>query len=420
MSKIVFSNAWSYYNKGDASIALATVNAIHEILPDAEKTLLAVDHQSFVNNSESFNCKLKILPMVHTIPPFNRIFTLYSAISRYNSALTSFFGIIYLILQVSLFSFIRRKKSVLDNILTEIETADVIVAIGGNYLYSNKSFFNHILILIYGKFVKKKKIILLGHSIGPFNDVISSYLAKKILNHMDYILFRESLSDTYIKDNITKQIVSKISGDAAFLIPSPNTSNEYREPRIIAISIRKWFFRSPDKFQKYLVTMIKIIVALVKNNYRIYLIPFSYVGTAENDLELCNLVLMKLPDQIKNQVTILNIKNLSPYEIGDLMNELKIDALIATRLHSAILASIYNIPCIVISYQYFKGFGISKQIGLDDYVINIADINYDHLYTMLNNLLKNSKNIKKRLTISVRKMRQKTLNDYTLTIKRII
>ncbi len=420
MSKIVFSNAWSYYNKGDAAITLATVNAIHEILPDAEKTLLAVDHQSFANNSESFNCKLKILPMVHTIPPFNRIFTLYSAISRYNSALTSFFGIIYLILQVSLFSFIRRKKSVLDNILTEIETADVIVAIGGNYLYSNKSFFNHILILIYGKFVKKKKIILLGHSIGPFNDVISSYLAKKFLNHMDYILFRESLSDTYIKDNITKQIESKISGDAAFLIPSPNTSNEYREPRIIAISIRKWFFRSPDKFQKYLVTMIKIIVALVKTNYRIYLIPFSYVGTSENDLELCNSVLMKLPDQIKNQVTILNIKNLSPYEIGDLMNELKIDALIATRLHSAILASIYNIPCIVISYQHFKGFGISKQIGLDDYVINIADINYDQLYKMLNNLLKNSKNIKKRLNIFVSKMRQKTLNDYTLTIKRII
>jgi colanic acid/amylovoran biosynthesis protein len=419
IKKIVITNAWSFYNKGDAAIAIATVNKINEILPEAEKTLLAVDSNSFEKNKESFGNGIKILPMAHRFHPFNIIFTIFSVISSVNTLITSIVGIFYLLLQVALFPIFRRQNIVLDNILKEIESADLIVALGGNYLYSNKSFYNHLLILFYGIFIKKKKIILLSHSIGPFTDFVSTILAKLILNNVDAVIFREKLSYDYVSKNISKRHDYTISGDAAFLFHPLRNIEEVKEPKVIAISIRKWFFKSPHLFNNYLDTMIKIIHSLKEKKYRIYLIPFSYVGTSENDLELCNLVLKKIPENNENQVSILDIKDLSPSDIGNKMKEMNIDILIATRLHSAILAAIYNIPPIIISYQHFKAFGIGKQMGLEDYIIKMSDVNYDRITTMLNDLLENINAIKRELNDNVFKIWNETNNDYELLINRI-
>ena len=419
IKKIVITNAWSFYNKGDAAIAIATVNKIHDILPEVEKTLLAVDFNSFKNHKESFIDGLKILPMVHRLYPFNIIFTIFSVISSINTFVTSLLGIFYILVQVSLFPIFRRQNKVLDNILNEIESADLIVALGGNYLYSHKSFYNHLLILFYGKFIKKKKIILLSHSIGPFTDFVSTISAKLILNNVDAVVFREKLSCEYVSEKISKRRDYKISGDAAFLFHPWRNIEKVREPKVIAISIRKWFLKSPHLFNNYVETMIQIIHSLIQKKYRIFLIPFSYIGTYENDLEVCNLVLKKIPDNNENQVSILNIKDLNPSDIGDKMKEMNIDILIATRLHSAILASIYNIPSIIISYQHFKAFGIGKQIGLEDYVIKISDVNYNRIMTMLNDLLENINIVKSELEDNVFKIWNKTNNDYELLINRM-
>lgn len=422
MVKIVISNCWSFYNKGDAAIAIATANMVRELIPDANITILAVDAKSFIEHKDAFKGNIKILPMIHTISPFRNVFSVYSILAYPGRGISSFFGIFYLLSQLFLFPFVRRRNSVIDNVLSEIDSADLILAVGGNYLYANKSFFNHILILVYGKFLKKKKILLLGHSIGPFDDRISKYTAKKLLSYTDLIIFRENISKEYIYNNITKKINYEISGDAAFLLKSHKviTSNPQLETYKVGISIRKWFHRSPLRFKIYSDAMRDIIISLLNNNHRVYIFPFSYIGGSEDDLDVCESIYHGLPEDLKTNATIMNLAELSPTEIIDLLIKLEIDIFIATRLHSAILASLSNVPALIISYQHFKAYGISRQLGLEDYVINIGGINFDQLNSYVDNMLDRSVMLKNKLNKSTKEIRQKVLFTYSSAIKRMI
>ena len=44
---IVLTNAWSYYNKGDAAIVVSMIKNLDESFPMADFSLLAFDPESF-------------------------------------------------------------------------------------------------------------------------------------------------------------------------------------------------------------------------------------------------------------------------------------------------------------------------------------------------------------------------------------
>jgi colanic acid/amylovoran biosynthesis protein len=422
MSRIVVSNCWSFYNKGDAAIAIATVNTIHKVIPDAKVTLLAVDNQSFIEHPSAFDHKIDIYPMAHVITPFRQIFSAYSILGYPGRGVMSFIGILYLIVQLLLFPVIRRVNESFNKMLTEIDSADLIVGVGGNYLYANKSFFNHILILSYGKFIRKKKILLLGHSIGPFDDRISKFIAKKLLENVDFVVFRENMSKNYIRQNITDEFQHSVSGDAAFLLSHQGSKKIERksEKNRIGISIRRWFHRNPKIFHNYLDAAKEAIISLAKRNYDVFIVPFSYIEGTEDDIELCNSVYQEIPEDLRKNVHLLNLKKMTPSEIISSLIELEFDAFIATRLHSAILASLSNIPSLIISYQHFKAYGISRQLGLEEYVVNIGKVTFDGLNTSISNILQNSESLKNKVINSTKKIREKTLADYSSIVCKMV
>ena len=157
MPKIIISNCWSYYNKGDAAIAISTANYIHKKFKNYDITLLAVDSESFNDNINSFNYPIQILPMIHRVEPFQTIGKLYSGSFHYLKGIFSFIGIFYLIFQILLMSILCNFSSRAREIASEIENADLMIAIGGNYLWSNEGLYNHLIPIIYAKYFKKKK-----------------------------------------------------------------------------------------------------------------------------------------------------------------------------------------------------------------------------------------------------------------------
>lgn len=50
------------------------------------------------------------------------------------------------------------------------------------------------------------------------------------------------------------------------------------------------------------------------------------------------------------------------------------DYIIGTRFHSLIFSLSEHVPEIAISYDGYKSVGIMKDMKLDDYVIDIADV----------------------------------------------
>ena len=378
MPKIVISNCWSYYNKGDAAIALATAEYIHSKFENSEITLLAVDSQSFIDNNKNLNYPINILPMIHRIEPFRAIGKMYSGAFHYLNGVFSYFGLVYLIIQILCLMILSHISSVCHEISSEIENADLVIGVGGNYLWSNEGLYNHLIPLMYAKYIKKKKVVLLGHSIGPFNNRIDRLMIGLLLNKTDLTVFREKVSYQYIVDNSITVSNNLVLSDLAFLL-KPIFKDSYSKKPIIGFTIRKWLKKKPILFNNYIHAIVKLIEKLCDEGNNVYLIPFSYLPGEENDVEICNKVLELIKEDYRENIKRLDFKNLTPNQIIEKLSDLEISILVGTRLHSIILASLANIPSVIFSYQHFKALGISKQLGIREYLIKIEEVDYENL-----------------------------------------
>lgn len=419
MPKIVISNCWSFYNKGDAAITISTVNQIHKMFENYDITLLAVDSKSFVDHKESFKVPVKILPMIHVVQPFKNIRMLYSATLHYSKSYLPPIGSLYLILQLFLLSIISKFSRRVQEITSEIDQADLIIAVGGNYLWSNEGFYNQIIPLFYAKFLKKKKVIFLGHSIGPFKPGIDRWIAKLLFEKIDAIMFREEISYNYIYKNILPLKNGIVSSDLAFLLEHTR-SKEKMKKQIVGFTIRKWLKESPELFQRYLSSIIALIEMLSGKGYKVYLIPFSYLPGQENDVEICNLVLEMINTQHRNNVYKISWKNMSPIQIMENLHELDISILVGTRLHSVILASIAGIPSIIISYQHFKALGISKQLGIDNLLLKIDEMNFKVLKDKFFYLSENLESVDDKMSKSLINIREDIHSNMKAVLSQIM
>jgi len=404
--KIVITNCWSYYNKGDATITLATIKLIHKTVPNAEVTLLAFDHQSFIKHRRDIGDFVRVLPMpsiADSLCPIRILFNLASCIG-----LKGVFGSLFLIFSLASIHFLRLVDRTLDCALRSIDNSNLVIVVGGNYIYSHFGFYVHAIPITYARFVRKKKTIMLGHSIGPFEGAISRIISRIILSHMNLVVFREELSHSYVKENLKINLPNTfISCDMALFLRSPNTTYETLEsqPRV-GITARKWLFNRPNLYKRYIDSIVQTVFNLIKDGFEIYLIPFSYVKGGENDLEPCKSIYNKVSGKCSKRVHLLDVKEESPTSLVKVMRNLGLRIFIGTRMHSVLLASLAGIPSVIISYQHFKAHGISKQLGLRNYVIKIENIQPNKLIRCVNKLLKNHEEKRKNLIITVQQLKK--------------
>lgn len=366
---IVLTNAWSYYNKGDAAIVVSMIKNLDESFPMADFSLLAFDPESF-----ELSKKMGEIPQrVNILPEICCTRTFKSILSKDHAGTITLFLLLLLPIIVKVFQIF---DSSLNNTIRALKRADIIVSCGGNQLHSvaGFSFLRNLYPLIWGKLICKKPIMIFSQSIGPISGYLNQRILKFFLEHVDCITLRENFSERYLLDVLRIRNPNLlVTADATFMLDL-NPQNLQLKKRLrskkIGITLRQWFFFHRKFYHRY-IRVIASFIDYLKEVYdaEVVLFSFSQVLGFEDDLTACKEVYNLVRD--KNRLNIIQLRNLSLNEISKEL--LKINVLIGTRMHSVIFASILDIPSVAISYTHHKSEGISKMLGL------IKPLNMDNL-----------------------------------------
>ncbi len=186
--------------------------------------------------------------------------------------------------------------------------------------------------------------------------------------------------------------------------------------KIIGITVRPWRFHvmlNPEKkYENYINAIVYLINSLIKKNYKIALCNQSIgPNSHEDDRNAIKEVLNKVSK------ILFDNENLPCDELKSLYSNFY--AFIGTRFHSVIFSLTSFVPSIAIGYGGNKAKGIMSDFELDEYVIQIEDINNEILVDKFNQLEKHHNSIKTLLEIKanqVSKERKRLISAIKLSI----
>lgn len=405
--KIVITNAYTWFNKGDAGILLATIECLKKIYgQNVEFNILSFtpleDKKRYCTDKKIKNVYSNVLnphPYKHT------------KLGKIIAIVKLFFNMIYQLLMSKLN--INHLVKKYDNYKVLYE-ADLIVICGGGFLGGKK--FDSIMHLfqIYINTIFNKKNIMMGTSIEPVSNKFLKNITEKILNRVDYIFAREIYTFNYLKEFMNDDKFTLIP-DMAFMLDEiyekDNNIEKYKKcgKKIYGLTVRNWNFpneKDPkQKMEQYLYSIANLICEKTKNNEAVFVFVPQVIVDYGNDADVANEIMEMLPKNIKKNFIIVT-DDLSPTEIKKLIGNF--DFFIGTRMHSNIFATSMRIPTIAIAYEK-KTNGIMHMLGLDDYVIEMNNISYEKIKSVLKLAEENKKNIVKNLNEKISLIKQEIM-----------
>lgn len=249
-----------------------------------------------------------------------------------------------------------------------------------------------------------KDVYIMPNSFGPFEGPFVKKIVKKAFINCKFISVREEKSRDVVKNELGMDF--PVFPDLAFyLTPEKLTKKEslskYNIPTdetTVAITMRPYRFPNaadPEKaYNKFKQEMASLIDYLSENGYLPIIIEHTHAITShENDGESIREVLKLVKDDTRYKhisnpdINCRQLKNLYMH----------CSYIIGTRFHSLIFSLSEYVPGIAISYDGYKSIGIMKDMGLDDYVIDIGDVTKDRLEKMLKKVIQNEKEIKTKI-----------------------
>ena len=183
---------------------------------------------------------------------------------------------------------------------------------------------------------------------------------------------------------------------------------------VIALTLRKWDFPGSGKKQKedhnkkYLAELEKFCHDCYYSDGATFIIfPQSRgPGSFEDDRMISKTLFSRLEKTIPAPHLLYHDlpDDSSPYTIIDLLS--RADIALATRFHSALFALIAGTPVVSINYQH-KSEGIMKELGFENFCLEIEKINSKKIKRMVLYTLQNKDKI--RMTISKKLIKMRAL-----------
>ncbi len=370
-------------NKGDFAIIRETVNLLKVKWPDSRIKILNVDYDQRSLDDENKFRHLKKLKIEQYGAFFPKVFSGKKDLSSICAAIGNLGVSLWILTAACCFRksakyaiFGYRRGS-----FEAISLSDLIVLKGGSYIYSyggmkQMLFLYRMLFPVIIALLLGKKVVILGHSIGPVEGFLAKRLVKKSLNGCFKIILREELSFNYLVDKYGfKRDKLEVLPDIAFNIVEENIKSNIRGRKIkVGFTFKKWEFpyensrkARAELSENYIDVMKKVIKKLARD-YEIYFILHVFDDKA-------------ITEKIISSLNKIDIN----YMDGDYsIEELKeiyadLDVLVGTRTHSCIFSLCAGTPVVPIAYEEHKGYGIMRMVDEEMRVENIREITEEGL-----------------------------------------
>ena len=137
---------------------------------------------------------------------------------------------------------------------------------------------------------------------------------------------------------------------------------------------------------------------LIKNGYHLVFVAHTLGPSAHEDDRIA---LYKVINKLKEvgisntNYTFVDEPNLNCFSLTKLYSQ--VDYIIGTRFHSVIFAMTCLTPAIAISYSGHKTTGIMEDVGLEDYVVKIGEIDSAVLLDKFYKLIAESDKVKEKI-----------------------
>ena len=284
--------------------------------------------------------------------------------------------------------------------LSLVKSFDIILSIGGdNYGFmdtKNKIHHNTISLIRLGEYAlrKKKKFVIWGASIGPFDSApsIRDYFARH-LEKVTLITARESVTFNYLRSIGCANNVVQVADPAFLMAPSADIKPIPKRPDEVLLgvnfspaSIAHVFGNDDHAIAKLKLLLVESIRKLLGDkNLRIVFI--SHVVPLNEEVNNDYVFLSELYNILGDQQERIM---LLPGDIGGPRTKgilAQCDALIGSRMHCCVAALSSGVPTIFIQYST-KALGMARYIyGNNEWCLHMKDLTPSLLYQKVENLL---------------------------------
>lgn len=408
--KIVITNAYTWYNKGDAGILLATIDVLKKVYKDAEFSILSfapdTDRIKYSTDKSIKEVESNILnphPYKHT------------KIGRILAIGKLFFKMLQMQIGLKLF----RKNTIKKNKSLELlENADIIVVCGGGFLGGKKLDSLMHIYQIYVDTLFKKPVYVMGNSIEPISNKVVKKYTEGVLKRVDYIFAREKITEEYLKKILPFNKFCRIP-DMAFSLEDKEYEFDYMDKLkkendiIIGITVRNWNFPNVKDKNKakenYLKAVADSMDFIIEKYNSVFVFVPQVIVEFGDDTETAKEIKKIMKNS--NKFVIRN-DDYSPYEIKAMASNC--DYFIGTRMHSNIFATSMKIPTTAIAYEK-KTNGIMETVNMSDYVVEIDTITKEELIKTIEKMINDREEIIKTLNKRIPEIR-KEIEEKTIKV----
>ncbi len=278
------------------------------------------------------------------------------------------------------------------DILNAVKASGIVVSGGGGLIQdstSSKSFLYYIFILLLGKVLRKKTVIF-AQGIGPIKKAFNRWLLGKVVNSVDLITVRDSLSkDTLLKCNVKKEIY--ITADLAALFNKMKETILDNE-RYVIFSVVGIENEAIEKRLTQIIFSISDFTSLP-----VYILPLF----PEKDT--------RISEKLSKYTNTKLLKGLSKENIAYVVS--KAEFLVGSRYHSILLSAMFSVPFFALAYDP-KVKSLSDEIGMKCY--DLYTFSPEEFVNAFSEAFSNRNNLKEKISVKIQDLTRNAERNFEL------